>query len=152
YPAKETDRFYPDEGSMKIGSVGYGSIGQRHANNFRGMGHDVVVFDPHPDVRVAHGIRDYKLERDLYDDPSVDAVVIATPSHCHEGPLRACIERGKHVLIEKPISTAIGGLPALLQSADDRGLVVMMGNNLRFHPCVDQAQQWLMQGLPGKPI
>lgn len=130
---------------MKIGVVGYGSIGQRHANNLRGMGHDVRVYDPLVITK------DFRREADLYDS-DVEAVVIATPSNCHEGPLRACIERGKHVLIEKPISTSIGALPELLHAADDKGLVVMMGNNLRFHPCVEQAQAWLMQSLPGKPL
>lgn len=130
---------------MKIGIVGYGSIGQRHANNLRGMGHDVRIYDPLVITK------DFRLERDLYDS-DVEAVVIATPSNCHEGPLRACIERGKHVLIEKPISTSIGMLSDLLQAADEKGLVVMMGNNLRFHPAVEQTQAFLMQGLAGKPL
>ncbi len=130
---------------MKIGVVGYGSIGKRHANNLRGMGHTVVTADPLGDA-------DWKRETAIYDDDKIEAVVVATPSNCHEGPLRACIERGKHVLVEKPISTSVGMLPQLLQAADDKGLVVMVGNNLRFHPCVGQARQWLMQSLAGKPI
>lgn len=132
---------------MKIGVVGYGSIGTRHANNLRGLGHKVVVYDP----MLSGADRDFKFERDLYDS-DVEAVVIATPSAAHEGPLRACIERGKHVLIEKPISVDVGTLPALLDAAGEKGLVVMMGNNLRFHPCVTLAQQWLMAGQIGKPI
>lgn len=130
---------------MKIGCVGHGSIGQRHANNFRGLGHHVRVYDP----LIPNG--EFRREVDLYDS-DVEAVIIATPTAAHEGPLRACIERRKHVLIEKPISTSIGMLPQLLDAADDKGLVVMMGNNLRFHPVVLQAQNWLMEGLPGKPI
>lgn len=129
---------------MKIGIVGYGSIGQRHAANLLQLGHTVVIYDP-------LGPRDVKLECDLYDS-DVEAVIVATPTPFHEGPLRACIERGKHVLIEKPISVSIGTLPALLQAADDKGLVVMMGNNLRFHPCVDQCRRWLKEGLIGNVI
>lgn len=130
---------------MKVGVVGYGSIGQRHANNLRGMGHDVRVYDPLVITK------DFRLERHLYDS-DVEAVVIATPSNVHEGPLRACIERGKHVFIEKPISTDIGALPALLQAADDKGLVVMMGNNLRLHPCLGMAEAWLTQQITGHPL
>ncbi len=129
---------------MKIGIVGQGSIGQRHANNFRGLGHIVKTYDPAVES-------DFRLERNLYDS-DVEAVVVATPSPFHEGPLRAAIERGKHVLIEKPISVGVGMLPQLLDAADDKGLVVMMGNNLRFNPVINQAEAWLMQGLPGKPI
>lgn len=131
---------------MKIGVVGYGSIGQRHANNLRRLGHDVKVYDP------IHGKgNDFKFERELYES-DVEAVVIATPSPYHEGPLRACVERGKHVLIEKPISTSIGMLPQLLDDAAAKNLVVMTGNNLRFHPCVALAKQWLDVGQIGDPI
>lgn len=132
---------------MKIGVVGYGSIGTRHANNLRGLGHKVVVYDP----KLTGGDRDFKFEKDLYDS-DVEAVVIATPTPFHEGPLHACIEHRKHVLIEKPISVDVGILPALLDVAGDEGLVVMMGNNLRFHPCVALAKQWLDVGQIGKPI
>lgn len=130
---------------MKFGVVGYGSIGQRHANNLRGLGHEVSkVYDPAVDRAVA-------FERHVYES-DVDAVIVATPSPYHEGPLRACIERGKHVLIEKPISTSVGMLPQLLDEAAAKNLVVMTGNNLRFHPCVALAKQWLDVGQIGKPI
>lgn len=128
---------------MKIGIVGYGSIGERHANNAQVLGHEVKVFDPQKR-------RDYKFERMIYEE--CDAIVVATPSPYHEGPLRAAIERGKHVLIEKPISTSIGSLPLLLDFAKEKKLVVMMGNNLRFHPCVQQAKEWIAEDKIGTPI
>src|SRR6266404_6691966 len=105
---------------MKVGCVGYGSIGKRHADNAQVLGHEVVVYDPQ--VR-----RDVKFERMIYEQ--CDAIVVATPSPYHEGPLRAAIERGKHVLIEKPISTSIGMLPQLLDIAARKNLVVMMGKD-----------------------
>lgn len=129
---------------MKIGVVGYGSIGQRHAANIEKLGHSAVVYDP-------ASRRDVKLERMIYDS-DVQGVVIATPSPYHEGPLRACIERRKHALVEKPISTVLGALPELLRVADENKLVIMMGNNLRFHACVREARAWLAAGYIGKPI
>lgn len=128
---------------MKIGVVGQGSIGTRHAKNARELGHEVEVYDPaYPS--------DFKREAHLYD--WCDAAVVATPSQFHEGPLRACVERGKHVLIEKPISVGMGLLPDLLRVADDKGLVVMMGNNLRMHPCVQMAKRWIAEGSIGRPL
>jgi predicted dehydrogenase len=128
---------------MKIGIVGYGSIGQRHADSARKLGHEVRIYDP-------AATSDFRFERQLYDS-DVEAVVICTPSMFHEGPFRACVERRKHVLIEKPISTAVGALPELLRVAAEKNLVVMMGNNLRFHPCVLQATQWVESGALGAP-
>lgn len=129
---------------MKIGIVGLGSIGQRHAENARKLGHQVVVYDP----VAASG---YRFERQLYDDPDVNAVVVATPSAAHEGPLRAAVERGKHVLIEKPISVGEGALQQLLDAARAKQLVVMMGNNLRFHPGIKRAKDWVDSGVAGAP-
>lgn len=128
---------------MKIGCVGYGSIGRRHAENAAKLGHEVVVYDP-----VSR--RDVKFERNIYEQ--VDACVIATPSPFHESGIRACVERGVHVLAEKPISTAIGGLPAILESAAAKNLVVMMGNNLRMHSCVQMAKRWIAEGSIGRPL
>ena len=128
---------------MKIGVVGYGSIGKRHAENAAALGHEVIVYDPASRM-------DVKFERDVYDQ--VDACVIATPSPFHESGIRACVDRGVHVLAEKPISTAIGHLPTLIAEAEKKSLVFMMGNNLRFHPCVQQAKIWIAQREIGDPV
>jgi UDP-N-acetylglucosamine 3-dehydrogenase len=126
---------------MKIGIVGYGSIGQRHCANARLLGQETIVYDP---LRYSNDVR---FEREVYEE--ADAVVIATPSTHHEAGLRACVERGKHCLIEKPISTSQGQLPDLLRQAREKDLAVMVGNNLRFHPCVLKAKEWLHDGLIG---
>jgi len=130
---------------MKIGIVGHGSIGQRHAANARELGHDVKVYDP-----IIIGKPDFRFEHQLYD--WCDAAVIATPSPFHESGVRAAVERGKHVMVEKPISIAVGALPAILESAANKNLIVMMGNNLRLHPCVQQAKEWIVAGHIGNPL
>lgn len=130
---------------MKIGIVGYGSIGRRHADNARKLGHEVYVYDPVLPLadRVTH-------EREIYEE--CDAVVIATPTMFHEHALRGCVERDRHVLVEKPIAGQVGALPRLLQTADEKGLVIMTGTNLRLHPCVQQVKQWLGAGEIGEPL
>jgi predicted dehydrogenase len=123
---------------MKVGIVGLGSIGARHYENAVKLGgHTVLGYDP------ASPLSTVKHERELYD--WADAIVVATPSYHHESALRACVERGKHVFIEKPISTSIGQLPELLARAKEKKLVVMMGNNLRFHPSVQRTKNWIVE-------
>lgn len=126
---------------MKIGVVGLGSIGSRHYANVVKLGHTVLAYDP------ISRSNDVQFERQLYDE--ADAVVVATPTKFHEQALRACVERRKHILIEKPISNAIGPLESLLKIADTDNVLVMMGNNLRFHPCVQQVKRWLAAGDAG---
>jgi predicted dehydrogenase len=129
---------------MRIGVVGYGSIGQRHAANAKKLGHETIVYDP----MLQHN--DVKFEREVYE--TCDAVVIATPSWVHTGCIRACAERGRHMLVEKPISTTDKGLQELLDFAEKSGAVVMMGNNLRFHPCVQQAAECMRRRYVGNPL
>ncbi len=118
---------------MKIGVVGHGSIGRRHAANLEFMGHHVVTYDP---AYSGNGVR---FERHVYE--TCPAVVIATPTNLHWGCIRAAAERGCHMLIEKPIANGdVRGLQMSLDLAASKGAVVMMGNNLRFHPCVIEAK------------
>ncbi len=126
---------------MKIGIVGHGSIGSRHARNVAILGHETVIYDP-------LGPRDVKFERMVYEQ--CDAVVIATPTSHHIAGIRACAERGKHMLIEKPITLHDLGVAELLDLADSNSCVTMMGNNLRFHPCVQQARKLIRQA--GDPL
>ena len=130
---------------MRVGVVGYGSIGQRHVHNLRTLGHDVKFYDPG-----AGKMSSVHFEREIYEQ--CDAVVIATPSWVHTGCIRACAERGRHMLVEKPISTSDHGLQALLDFAKQGGAVVMVGTNLRFHPCVQQASECMRRRYVGTPL
>lgn len=128
---------------MKIGVVGHGSIGRRHAANLRAMGHEVVIYDP----AYSAGLR---FERHVYE--TCPAVVIATPTNVHWGCIRAAAERGCHMLVEKPIASGdLRGLQMSLDLAASKGAVVMMGNNLRFHPCVIEAKNKLLPEI-GAPL
>jgi len=128
---------------MKVGIVGLGSIGQRHATNAAKLGHNVHVYDP-----AVKGDFRFKYERDLYD--WCDAAVIATPSMHHIAGIRACAERGRHILVEKPIATSDQALREMLDFAASKNLVVMIGNNLRLHPCVRSAKTRIDEGQLGK--
>ncbi len=128
---------------MKVGIVGYGSIGQRHAANATSLGHQVVVYDPAQR-------RDVGFERIIYD--TCDAVVIATPTWVHIAGIRACAERGRHMLVEKPIAKTTKDLRQMLDWAAAKNLTVMIGNNLRFHPCVQSAKTRIDEGQLGAPL
>lgn len=135
--------------SKTIGVIGLGSIGLRHAHNLLAMGHRVRDYDVEMKKRLA-------LNGVLWDMDEVlesDAVVIASPTVEHLLHLMQCVDAGKHVFIEKPISYGnAAAVNVALREAAKKKLVVMMGNNLRFHSCVKQAKEWLDDDLIGKPI
>lgn len=73
----------------------------------------------------------------LLDD--VDAVTIVVPTPAHFDVARAALERGKHVLIEKPITTTLEDADALLDIAERTGALIQTGHVERFNRAVRAA-------------
>ena len=64
----------------------------------------------------------------LFADPSVDAVVIATPAETHYALAREALDHGKHVFVEKPLATSGDQCLDLARRADEAGLTLMTGH------------------------
>lgn len=133
---------------MKVGILGIGSAGLRHALNANALGHDVLVYDPvlrvMPFPHTATATRDDLIEK-------ADAVVVATPSECHLDDLLRCLAAGKPCLIEKPIALvgqgkAVRNLLELNRTAT-KPAPVAVGYNLRFHPLVQSAWSVIAKGI-----
>ena len=65
---------------------------------------------------------------------SVQAVVIAVPTDQHHGIARACLERGVHVLIEKPMTVTLAEADELISIAFKKNLVLQVGHVQRYSP------------------
>jgi predicted dehydrogenase len=71
--------------------------------------------------------------RELAADPEVDAVVIGTPNALHAEQAVACLEAGKHVLVEKPMARSLAEADAMLAAAARSGARLMVAHCWRFH-------------------
>jgi predicted dehydrogenase len=71
--------------------------------------------------------------RELAADPSIDAVVIATPNALHAPQAIACLEAGKHVLVEKPMARTLGEAETMREAAAASGARLMVAHCWRFH-------------------
>ncbi len=123
----------------------------RHARNLRSMGKTVIGFDPGPRQRQA--LEEIGGEVVDNSDDAIersDAVVIATPSDRHIDDLSNVIEANRPVLVEKPFAHSLAGLSAVLDIADQRGLLVMVGQNQRFHPAIERTREILENGELGQ--
>lgn len=128
---------------MKIGVLGLGSIGLRHAKNLFALGHEVHGWDINSENAkplVAMGGYWWTNAGAFWD--AIEAVVIATPTREHISDLNIALMKGKHIFIEKPIGHHLS-VAHLVERAKDRPRVLMVGNNLRFHSCVRKAKEWL---------
>ena len=79
-----------------------------------------------------------------------DAVFILTPSAGHYEQAKAALEAGKHVYVEKPFTQSHRQAIELCRLADDRGVKLMVGQNMRFVPVIRQLQEENAQGNFGK--
>ena len=84
-------------------------------------------------------------------DPRVDAVMVATPPRTHYGLVRQALDAGKHVLVEKPLATAVSDATELIEIAQGRELVLMPGHTFLYSPPVVKVRELLQSGALGNP-
>ena len=108
---------------MKITVVGYGSIGKRHGENLKSLGHEVIPIDIN-----------YKLRFD------VDCAFICTPTEFHIDNAVEYIDRNIPVFIEKPLTYSFDTERIEKAISNNPNVVTMVGCNLRFHPSIIKAK------------
>ncbi|BES73265.1 hypothetical protein RE428_42830 [Marinobacter nanhaiticus D15-8W] len=87
---------------------------------------------------------------ELINDPGVDAIYIANPHRFHADCIRHCLEAGKAVLCEKPLTVNAAQAEALFRLAKERNVFLMEALWTRFLPAWQQARQWIDDGAIGR--
>jgi predicted dehydrogenase len=87
---------------------------------------------------------------ELLADEDVEAVVIATPVPTHYRLARQALEAGKHVFVEKPPAMRGEEMEALVELAETRGLVLMPGHLLLYHPGLAKVKELVDSGALGE--
>lgn len=78
---------------------------------------------------------------DVIADPSVDAVVLATPHSMHSPQVVAAAEAGKHVFCEKPFTLTKQLAEVAVEATDKAGVALAVGFNRRFHPTMKKVDE-----------
>ena len=86
---------------------------------------------------------------DILNNPEITAVAVITPSHTHFKFVKMFLESGRHVYVEKPISTSAKEAQTLKEIAEQRGLVLMVGHLLLYHPAVNRLKMLVDDGTLG---
>jgi predicted dehydrogenase len=142
---------------IKIGVVGCGYWGPNLIRNLRQSAdcHLKVICDT-SESRLSHMRRLYpevptttKFE-ELLQDSDLDAVVVATPVRFHYSMAKAALCAGKHVFIEKPMARTEAESEELVNLADEKGLVLMVGHTFLFSPAVRRMKEIIEAGDIGE--
>ncbi|MFN3656954.1 MAG: Gfo/Idh/MocA family oxidoreductase [Pseudolabrys sp.] len=134
------------ERPLRVGVVGVGVMGSNHARVFAGLPATELVGVADPDRKQADFVArtlgcasvggiDELLALDL------DAITIAAPTHLHRDIALASIERGVHVMVEKPIASSVEEGHEIIHAARAAGLTLMVGHVERFNPAVEAVKE-----------
>jgi predicted dehydrogenase len=125
---------------VRTAVIGVGYLGRFHAQKYAALPQSelVAVVDANHEhrerVAAETGCRAVADYRDVLGE--VDAVSIATPTPLHHPIARECLERGVHVLVEKPITTTTEEARSLIECAARNGRVLQVGHLERFNAAI----------------
>lgn len=142
--------------AVRVGAVGCGYWGPNVIRNLDAVsGFDLGwICDANPD-RLAPVAARYPRARptsrldDVFEDPSVDAMYLATPVSTHYALTRRALEAGKHVLVEKPLATTVSEAEELAELANAQRLTLMVGHTFVFSPPVRKVKELIDTGSLG---
>lgn len=151
---------------MKVLVVGLGGIGQRHTRNLRALFGDaleIIAYRVRQQTHVVTPTMGADRERNVEDTYSIrsfsalddalaekpDVTFVCNPSSLHLPVALHCVQAGCDVFVEKPLSHSLNGIQELISAAEERKRIVMVGYQMRFHPCLRRLGEIVHSGVLG---
>jgi len=135
---------------VNVGVIGAGYWGPNLIRNFSQLENCKVLWCADLDderlksVKSLYpGIKTTKDYADLINDPEVDAIAIATPVSTHFELAKKALEKNKHVLVEKPITSTSAHAEELTKIAEENKLVLMVDHTFEYTPAVNKIKELL---------
>jgi len=142
-----------------IGIIGLGYWGPNLVRNFAAQEQAEVACIC--DVKEEHcrkfalqypSIRTTTNPENLWSDPTLDAIVIATPTASHHSLAKSALESGKHVLLEKPITASSTEARDLIHIAKKRELILMVDHTFVYEDAVQTVKHYIDTGTLGEML
>jgi predicted dehydrogenase len=149
-------RATPPVERLNIAGIGVGGMG---AGDIESVAHDnnIVALCDVDAQRAAKtfekfpAAKRYRDFRRMFDEmeKGIDAVVVATPDHCHAVAAMAAIKRGKHVYCEKPLAHSVYEVRQLMRAAREHNVVTQLGNQGHSFDTIRDFCEWIWDGAIG---
>lgn len=142
---------------QKVAVIGCGVWGRNIVRNF----YNLNVLDTVCDIDEENlkkvteqypGVKVTKDFNDIINNKAITGVCVVTPSHTHYKMVKAMLEAGKNVYVEKPISTVAEEARDLSKLANEKGLILMVGHLLLYHPAVNRLKMLVEEGALGEIV
>jgi predicted dehydrogenase len=145
--------------NIKVGVIGYGYWGPNIVRNFFATPDCTVrmVADGRPErlnllAKTFPSIQGVKDAEDIISSKEVDAIVIATPVHTHFELAKRSLLQGKHVLIEKPMTSSVREADELIELATKKGLTLMADHTFLYTGAVQKMKEIIQTEVIGTPL
>ncbi len=145
--------------NIKVGVIGYGYWGPNIVRNFFATPDCTVrmVADGRPErlnllAKTFPSIQGVKDAEDIIGSKEVDAIVIATPVHTHFELAKRSLLQGKHVLIEKPMTSSVREADELIELATKKGLTLMADHTFLYTGAVQKMKEIIQTEVIGTPL
>lgn len=142
---------------VRVALIGYGYWGPNLARNFAAnvSSELVTVCDTNADrLRAAHDAHPWtrltSSPDEIFRDPTVDLVAVATPPETHRSLAECALRAGKHVLVEKPLATSVADAIALTEIARSCNRLLLVDHTFLFTPAVRRMKQYIDSGELGE--
>ncbi|MBK8703529.1 MAG: Gfo/Idh/MocA family oxidoreductase [Saprospiraceae bacterium] len=139
--------------TYQIGIIGFGGFGKflHHHWSKLDQVHIAAVADPAAEkLQDLGATKSYTDWRQMLDDQEIDVMAIVTTPDTHHAIATACMEAGKHVLIEKPLDVALADARKIIEVRDRTQTVAGIDFIMRFNPLLQTLHQLMQRGVFGK--
>jgi len=141
--------------AINVAVVGMGYWGKNLVRNFYDLGALSAICDWQESVETSckHQYENVRFCREFSSvlaDPAIAAVALATPAVSHYEMARAALKAGKDVFVEKPLAIEVRQGEELVELAETRHRILMVGHILKYHPAVVKLQELIHTGALGK--
>jgi scyllo-inositol 2-dehydrogenase (NADP+) len=140
---------------VRVGVIGFGLAGQAfHAPMIRGLAgmelacilerHTNNAKQRYPEVRIARTLEE------MLSDKTINLVAVATPNDSHFSYAKACLEAGRHVVVDKPLTPTMAEAEQLACLAEERGLLFSVYQDRRWDGAFRTIRKLVKQGAVGR--
>ena len=137
--------------AIRVAVIGVGTLGEHHARIYAQLpsAQLVAVVDLREDRARTMAARFETRACTHFEDvlPEVDAVSLAVPTLAHAEIAVACLARGIHTLVEKPIAADLPSAHTMQRTAEENRAILMVGHSERFNPAVEAVRDHVTEPL-----
>ena len=143
----------------RIGLIGAGLFGESHLQAFRAVrtAQIAAVYDT-DEARAREMAREFGIPRvcrsldEICGITDLDAIDVVTPEETHLEPVLKAFASGKHVFVEKPLATDLGDCARMIEKSRTSGLILMVGQILRFETKYAMLKDEVARGGLGRVV